>query len=95
LKFRIFDFAERRPGEKLPLIVNPHGRDRNHATDGGYNSYAQFLGKSRLCGSATEFSWFDRYGKQFVDAGNLQWGEKMQDDLTWGVKHLVAQGHCR
>jgi len=26
-----------------------------------------------------------------VDAGNLQWGEKM-NDLTWGVKHLVVQG---
>src|SRR5579863_10547070 len=32
------------------------------------------------------------YGKKFLDAGNLEWGRKMQDDLTWGVKYLVAQG---
>src|SRR6202022_3884035 len=32
------------------------------------------------------------YGKKFLDAGNKQWGEKMQDDITWGVKYLVAEG---
>jgi dipeptidyl aminopeptidase/acylaminoacyl peptidase len=32
------------------------------------------------------------YGKAFLNAGNGQWGRKMQDDLTWGVKALVAQG---
>ena len=32
------------------------------------------------------------YGKKFLDAGNLEWGRKMQDDITWGVKYLIAQG---
>jgi dipeptidyl aminopeptidase/acylaminoacyl peptidase len=32
------------------------------------------------------------YGKKFLDAGNRQWGDKMQDDITWGVKYLIAQG---
>ena len=32
------------------------------------------------------------YGRKFLDAGNLEWGRKMQDDLTWGVKYMVAQG---
>ena len=32
------------------------------------------------------------YGKKFLNAGNSQWGDKMQDDITWGVKYLVAQG---
>lgn len=32
------------------------------------------------------------YGKKFVDAGNLQWGDKMQDDLTWGAKYLISKG---
>ncbi len=32
------------------------------------------------------------YGKKFLDAGNLQWGDKMQDDITWGVKYLISQG---
>ena len=32
------------------------------------------------------------YGKKFLNAGNNEWGQKMQDDITWGVKYLVAQG---
>jgi len=32
------------------------------------------------------------YGKKFIDAGNLEWGRKMQDDITWGVKYLVTEG---
>jgi dienelactone hydrolase len=32
------------------------------------------------------------YGRKFLDAGNLEWGRKMQDDVTWGVKYLVAEG---
>ena len=32
------------------------------------------------------------YGKKFLNAGNGEWGQKMQDDITWGVKYLVAQG---
>ena len=32
------------------------------------------------------------YGKKFIDAGNKEWGKKMQDDVTWGAKYLVAEG---
>jgi len=31
------------------------------------------------------------YGKKFQNAGDLQWGRLMQDDLTWGVRHLVSE----
>ena len=30
--------------------------------------------------------------KKFLNAGNNEWGQKMQDDITWGVKHLVSEG---
>lgn len=32
------------------------------------------------------------YGKKFLNAGNKKWGRKMQDDITWGVKHLISRG---
>src|SRR5262245_23807883 len=32
------------------------------------------------------------YGKTFLNAGNGEWGRKMQDDITWGVKYLVSEG---
>ena len=27
-----------------------------------------------------------------LDAGNNEWGQKMQDDIAWGVKYLVKEG---
>jgi dipeptidyl aminopeptidase/acylaminoacyl peptidase len=77
--------------KRLPLIVNPHGgpQSRNWWE---YNSYAQFWANRGYAVLQPNFRGSTGYGKQFVDAGNLQWGEKMQDDLTWGIKHLVAQG---
>jgi dipeptidyl aminopeptidase/acylaminoacyl peptidase len=79
------------PAKNLPLIVNPHGgpQGRNFW---GYNAYAQFWANRGYAVLQPNFRGSTGYGKRFVDAGNLQWGEKMQDDLTWGVKHLIAQG---
>ncbi|MDQ3714198.1 MAG: prolyl oligopeptidase family serine peptidase, partial [Acidobacteriota bacterium] len=79
------------PTKNLPLIVNPHGGPQSR-NGWGYNSYAQFFANRGYAVLQPNFRGSTGYGKRFVDAGNLQWGEKMQDDLTWGVKHLVAQG---
>jgi len=79
------------PAKNLPLIVNPHGGPQSRNT-WGYNSYAQFWANRGYAVLQPNFRGSTGYGKRFVDAGNLQWGEKMQDDLTWGGKYLVAQG---
>ncbi|RNI28883.1 S9 family peptidase [Rufibacter latericius] len=75
----------------LPLIVVPHGgpwsRDR-----WGYNSYHQFLANRGYAVLSPNFRGSTGYGKEFLNAGNKEWGQKMQDDITWGVKHLIAQG---
>ncbi len=77
--------------KNLPLIVNPHGGP--WARDGwGYNSYAQFLANRGYAVLQMNFRGSTGYGKKFLDAGNKQWGDLMQDDITWGVKHLVANG---
>ncbi|HEY8558979.1 MAG TPA: S9 family peptidase [Pyrinomonadaceae bacterium] len=77
--------------KNLPLIVNPHGgpQTRNWWE---YNAYAQFWANRGYAVLQPNFRGSTGFGKRFVDAGNLQWGDKMQDDLTWGVKHLVAEG---
>ncbi|MCI0336039.1 MAG: prolyl oligopeptidase family serine peptidase [Acidobacteria bacterium] len=78
-------------GKNLPLIVNPHGGP--WARDSwGYRSYAQFLANRGYAILQPNFRGSTGYGKKFLNAGNNQWGEKMQDDITWGVKHLVSQG---
>ena len=75
----------------LPAIVVPHGGP--WARDvWGYDAFAQFLANRGYAVLQPNFRGSTGYGRRFLDAGNKQWGEKMQDDITWGVKYLVAQG---
>lgn len=77
--------------KNLPLIVFPHGGP--WARDAfGYNSYHQFLANRGYAVLSPNFRSSTGYGKKFLNAGNKEWGQKMQDDLTYGVKYLVAQG---
>jgi len=75
----------------LPAIILPHGGP--WARDSwGYNGFAQFLANRGYAVLEPNFRGSTGYGKKFLDAGNKQWGEKMQDDVTWGAKYLIAQG---
>jgi dipeptidyl aminopeptidase/acylaminoacyl peptidase len=77
--------------KNLPLIVFPHGGP--WARDSwSYDSFAQFLANRGYAVLQPNFRGSTGYGKKFLNAGNKEWGQKMQDDLTWGAKHLVSQG---
>lgn len=77
--------------KNLPLVVFPHGGP--WARDSwGYDTFAQFLANRGYAVLQMNFRGSTGYGKKFLNAGNLQWGDKMQDDITWGVKSLVSQG---
>ncbi|HEV8591979.1 MAG TPA: S9 family peptidase [Pyrinomonadaceae bacterium] len=79
------------PEKNLPLVVVPHGGPWGR--DGwGYNSFAQFLANRGYAVLQPNFRASTGYGKAFLSAGNNEWGQKMQDDITWGVKYLVEQG---
>ncbi|MCS6874149.1 MAG: S9 family peptidase [Pyrinomonadaceae bacterium] len=76
---------------KLPLVVVPHGGP--WARDvWGYNSIAQFLANRGYAVLQPNFRGSTGYGKKFLNAGNKQWGDLMQDDITWGVKYLIEEG---
>ena len=79
------------PAKNLPLVVVPHGgpwmRDA-----WGFNGEAQFLANRGYAVLQPNFRASTGYGKKFLNAGNKQWGNLMQDDITWGVKHLVKSG---
>ena len=77
--------------KNLPLVVFPHGGPWARSS-WGFNGYAQFLANRGYAVLDPNFRSSTGYGKNFVDAGNNEWGQKMQDDLTWGVKYLVDQG---
>jgi dipeptidyl aminopeptidase/acylaminoacyl peptidase len=77
--------------KNLPTLIIPHGgpwgRDQ-----WGYNPLAQFFVNRGYAVLMPNFRGSTGYGRTFLDAGNLEWGRKMQDDLTWGAKFLVSQG---
>ncbi len=77
--------------KNLPLVVFPHGGPWSRDT-WGYRTFAQFLANRGYAVLQPNFRSSTGYGKKFLNAGNNEWGQKMQDDLTWGVKHLVAEG---
>ena len=79
------------PAKNLPLVVYPHGGP--WARDSfGYDTNAQFLANRGYAVLQPNFRASTGYGKKFLNAGNGEWGRKMQDDITWGVKALVASG---
>lgn len=79
------------PAKNLPTIILPHGGPWGRDS-WGYNTFAQFLANRGYAVLQPNFRASTGYGKKFLDAGNKQWGELMQDDITWGVKYLVEQG---
>ena len=77
--------------KNLPAIIVPHGGPW-YRDSWGYDAFAQFLANRGYVVLQPNFRGSTGYGKKFIDAGNKQWGNKMQDDITWGAKYLVAQG---
>ena len=77
--------------KNLPAVIVPHGGPWYRDT-WGYNAFAQFLANRGYAVLQPNFRGSTGYGKKFIDASNKQWGDKMQDDITWGAKYLIAQG---
>ncbi len=77
--------------KNLPLIVLPHGGPW-YRDSWGFDNEAQFLANRGYAVLQPNFRGSTGYGKKFLNAGNKQWGDRMQDDVTWGVKHLVDKG---
>lgn len=78
-------------GKNLPVVVNPHGgpwaRDQ-----WGFNPEVQFLANRGYAVLQMNFRGSVGYGRKFWEASFKQWGKKMQDDVSDGVKWAVSQG---
>lgn len=80
-----------RDPHKMPLVVYPHGGPQ--ARDSvGFDWWAQFMASRGYAVFQPNFRGSTGYGAKFRDAGDRQWGRKMQDDITDGVKKLIADG---
>lgn len=77
--------------KQLPVVVNPHGGP--WARDcWGYSSEVQFLSNRGYAVIQMNFRGSTGYGRHFLEASYKQWGLKMQDDITDGVKWLIERG---
>lgn len=78
--------------KNLPTVILVHGGPKGPRDNWGYNSIAQFLANRGYAVLQPNFRASGGYGKKFLNAGDLQWGKLMQDDITWGAKYLISNG---
>jgi dipeptidyl aminopeptidase/acylaminoacyl peptidase len=80
-----------RPDQPLPMALfvhgGPWGRD-----EWGYHPYYQWLANRGYAVLGINFRGSTGFGKAFVNAGDLEWGAAMHDDLLDGVAWAVEQG---
>ena len=79
------------PDKNLPVVVLPHGGPSSRNT-WGYNSEVQFLANRGFAVFQVNFRGSTGYGKSFWIAGFKEWGGKIQEDITDGVKWLISEG---
>lgn len=78
--------------KNLPVVVLVHGGPKGPRDEWGYDAEVQFLANRGYAVLQPNFRSSGGYGKKFLNAGDLQWGKLMQDDITWGVKYLIEKG---
>jgi dienelactone hydrolase len=78
--------------KNLPVVILVHGGPKGPRDMWGYNAEVQFLANRGYAVLQPNFRASGGFGKKFLNAGDMQWGKLMQDDITWGVKYLVDNG---
>ena len=77
----------------LPFLLYVHGGPWARDT-WGYNPTDQWLANRGYAVMNVNYRGSTGFGKAFLHAGDLQWGAKMQDDLTDVVKWAIAKGYA-
>ena len=79
------------PDEAVPMVLLVHGGP--WARDGyGFNRAHQWLANRGYAVLSVNFRGSTGLGKDFLNAGNLEWGKKMHDDLIDAVDWAADQG---
>jgi dipeptidyl aminopeptidase/acylaminoacyl peptidase len=77
-------------GKGLPLVLLVHGGPW-HRDSWGYEPEAQWLANRGYAVLQINFRGSTGYGKAFINAGDREWGGKMQDDLTDAVRWAIQE----
>jgi dipeptidyl aminopeptidase/acylaminoacyl peptidase len=79
------------PSAAVPMVLLVHGGP--WARDGyGFNRAHQWLANRGYAVLSVNFRGSTGFGKDFVNAANLEWGAKMHDDLIDAVEWAVGKG---
>ena len=79
-------------GEKVPVIVNPHGGPQGIRDSWGFNPEAQLFASRGYATLQVNFRISGGYGKEFLESGFKQIGRKAMDDVEDGLKYVIDQG---
>jgi dipeptidyl aminopeptidase/acylaminoacyl peptidase len=63
-----------------------------HRDTWGFGPEAQWLANRGYLCVQVNYRGSTGYGKAFLNAGDRQWGARMQDDLSDAVAHVISQG---
>jgi dipeptidyl aminopeptidase/acylaminoacyl peptidase len=75
----------------LPMVLDVHGGPW-HRDAWGYNPEAQWFANRGYACLQVNFRGSTGYGKDFLNAGNKEWGRNMHNDLVDGVNWAIQQG---
>ena len=81
-----------KPAKNLPLVAVIHGGPFGVRDEWGFDADIQFLASRGYAVLQPNYRGSGSYGLKHYTSGFKQWGLTMQDDVTDGVKYLIAQG---
>ncbi len=79
-------------GQKVPVIVNPHGGPQGIRDSWGFNPEAQLFASRGYATLQVNFRISGGYGKEFLELGFKQIGRKAMDDVEDGLQYVIDQG---
>lgn len=78
----------------LPLIVNPHGGPIGPRDSWGFNPEAQLFASRGYATLQINFRGSGGYGRAFQNAGHMQWGQGIQNDIIDATQWVIDNGHA-
>ena len=85
------------PDTPLPMIVYVHGGPNDERAIYGYSSRLQWLANRGYAVMNVNYRGSPGFGKHFLNAQNLEWGNKMNldvvDQVLWAVERGIAKNN--
>jgi dipeptidyl aminopeptidase/acylaminoacyl peptidase len=80
-----------KPEKPVPMVLYVHGGPWSR-DEWGFDPVHQWLANRGYAVLSVNYRESTGFGKNFTNAGNLEWGRKMQDDLVDAVNWSIKQG---